>query len=105
MTTSHSLSNMSILNNKVSARMSLFSFLTLSTAVALAVTLAALPLHAQTAFPATLTGHVVMPATSLIAAPADASEDLKISGKFTTGKRVDIIGMDEGWSAGRRTGC
>lgn len=62
------------------------------------------PLHAQTAFPATLAGHVVLPAKTFIAAPKDASDDLKISGKFTTGKRVDAIGTVEGLSAGRPTG-
>lgn len=35
---------------------------------ALAVALLAAPLHAQTAFPATLAGHAVMPAQSFIAA-------------------------------------
>lgn len=84
--------------------MSSSGFLSLSTVMALASTLAALPLHTQTAFPATLLGHVVLPATSFIAAPEDASEDLKISGKFTTGKRVDAIGTVEGSSAGRPTG-
>ena len=70
-------------------------------------------LHAQTApndavgsraFPATLAGHVVMPAQSFVAAPEDAPEDLKISGKFTTGKRVEALGTVEGMSAGRPTG-
>lgn len=60
--------------------------------------------HAQTAYPATLAGHVVMPAQSFIPAPKDAPQDLKISGKFTTGKRIDKIGTVEGLSAGRPTG-
>lgn len=78
--------------------------------VALAVTLmlAAAPLQAQTAAPvafaATLAGHVVMPAKSFIAAPQDAPEDLKVSGTFTSGKRVDALGTVEGLSAGRPTG-
>jgi hypothetical protein len=84
--------------------MSSHKLLTLSTAVALASTLAALPLHAQTAFPATLAGHVVMAAQSFIAAPKDAPADLKISGKFTSGKRVEKLGTVEGTSAGRPTG-
>ncbi len=84
--------------------MSSSSFLTLSTAIALASTLVALPLQAQTAFPATLAGHAVMPARSFITAPKDASDDLKNSGKFTTGKRVGAIGTVEGMSAGRPTG-
>ena len=45
-----------------------------------------------------------MPAKSFIAAPQDAPEDLKISGKFTTGKRVEAVGTVEGLSAGRPTG-
>ncbi len=77
-------------------------------ALAAAMTLAVWPLQAQTtapaAFAATLAGHVVMPARSFIAAPQDAPEDLKISGKFTTGKRVDAVGTVEGLSAGRPTG-
>ncbi|MFN3348850.1 esterase-like activity of phytase family protein [Pseudorhodoplanes sp.] len=55
-------------------------------------------------FPAVLAGHVVIPAESYIPAPADAPEDLKISGKFTTGKRVDAVGTVEGRSRGRPTG-
>ena len=79
-------------------------------AMALAVTmvLTALPLQAQTTgaadFPATLAGHAVMPAQSFVAVPKDAPQDLKISGKFTTGKRVDAVGTVEGLSAGRPTG-
>ena len=85
-----------------------------SAAALLAVAgLFATSLHAQTAptdavgpraFPATLAGHVVMPAQSFLAAPKDAPEDLKISGKFTTGKRVEAVGTVEGLSAGRPTG-
>ena len=71
---------------------------------ALAASLLAAPLHAQTAFPATLAGHVVMPAQSFIAAPKDAPQDLKSAGKFTTGKRVEALGTVEGRSAGRPTG-
>ena len=72
--------------------------------------LASVPLYAQdqtpvpVAFPATLAGHVVVPAQSFIAAPKDAPEDLKTSGKFTTGKRVEAVGTVEGLSAGRPTG-
>ncbi|MDP5238404.1 esterase-like activity of phytase family protein [Uliginosibacterium sp. 31-16] len=56
------------------------------------------------AFPATLAGHVVMPAQGFIAAPADAPADLKVSGKYTTGKRVEQVGSIEGLSANRPTG-
>jgi hypothetical protein len=54
--------------------------------------------------PAILAGHVVMPAATFIPAPADAPDDLKISGKFTTGKRVEATGTIEGRSRGRPTG-
>jgi hypothetical protein len=60
--------------------------------------------HAQTAFPARLAGHAVLPALSLIPAPKDAPTDLQVSGKFTTGQRVERIGSVEGQSAGRPTG-
>jgi hypothetical protein len=55
-------------------------------------------------YPATLSGHVVIPAETFIDAPADAPADLKVSGKFTTGVRVDAIGSVEGKSAERPTG-
>ncbi|CCD98832.1 esterase-like activity of phytase family protein [Bradyrhizobium sp. STM 3809] len=55
-------------------------------------------------FPATLAGHAVMPAESFIEAPADAPDDLKTSGKYTTGKRVDTIGSVMGKSFERPTG-
>lgn len=73
-------------------------------ALAVMATLAALPLQAQTVFPATLSGHVVMAAKSFIAAPKDAPQDLQVSGKFTTGTRVEALGTVEGLSAGRPTG-
>ncbi|MES2384816.1 MAG: esterase-like activity of phytase family protein [Pseudomonadota bacterium] len=69
-----------------------------------AAALLAAPLHAQTAFPATLAGHALLPAQSFIAAPKDAPQDLKNAGKFTTGKRVEAFGTVEGRSAGRPTG-
>ena len=37
-------------------------------------------------FPATLKGHAVLPAQTFIDAPADAPDDLKTVGKYTTGK-------------------
>src|ERR1700738_3820888 len=55
-------------------------------------------------FPATLTGHTVMPAESFIDAPADAPDDLKTSGKYTTGRRGDAIGSVMGKSFERSTG-
>lgn len=63
-----------------------------------------LPVAAQTAYPATLAGHAIMPAVSMIPAPKDAPADLQYSGKFTTGQRVEKPGTIEGLSAGRPTG-
>ena len=62
------------------------------------------PALAQTEFPATLSGHAVLPAQSSIEAPADAPADLKTSGKYTTGKRVDALGTVMGKSYERTTG-
>ncbi|WP_018261961.1 esterase-like activity of phytase family protein [Methylobacterium sp. WSM2598] len=56
------------------------------------------------AFPAVLAGHAILPALSVIPAPADAPKDLTVSGKFTTGRRVDEVGWVEGLSMGRPTG-
>ncbi len=71
---------------------------------ALALSLLSCAAAAQTAYPATLAGHALMPARSFIAAPKDAPADLQVSGKFTTGQRVEAIGSVEGKSAGRPTG-
>ena len=71
---------------------------------AIALALATCAAQAQTLFPATLAGHAVLPARSFIAAPKDAPEDLRLSGKYTTGQRVETIGSVEGKSAGRPTG-
>lgn len=60
--------------------------------------------HAQQAFPATLAGHAVMPALTVIPAPADAPADLRHAGKFTTAQRVEKLGSVMGLSAGRPTG-
>lgn len=43
----------------------------------------------QTELPAMLAGHAFIPAPSFITSPADASANLRFSGKFTTGSRVD----------------
>ncbi|MDR6889669.1 MULTISPECIES: esterase-like activity of phytase family protein [Variovorax] len=59
---------------------------------------------AQTAFPATLAGHAVLPAQSFVGAPKDAPADLQVSGKFTSGRRVEALGTVEGLSGGRGTG-
>ncbi len=76
------------------------ALIALSLAPAAATTVA----EAQEAFPATLAGHAILPAKSFIDGPADAPADLKMSGKFTTGRRVDAIGSVEGKSADRPTG-
>ncbi|MEW5420687.1 esterase-like activity of phytase family protein [Amorphus sp. 3PC139-8] len=44
---------------------------------------AILPAAAQQEYPATLTGHAVLPAESLTPTPADAPAAMKVSGKFT----------------------
>lgn len=75
-----------------------------SSSIALAAALACGHASAQTAYPATLAGHAVLPAQSFVAAPRDASADLQASGKFTSGKRVEALGTVEGLSAGRGTG-
>src|SRR5262249_42879079 len=59
---------------------------------------------AQQEYPAILAGHAVMPAESFIDTPADAPADLKVSGKYTTGRRVEAIGTVMGKSADRPTG-
>ncbi|MGQ9371637.1 esterase-like activity of phytase family protein [Azospirillum sp. A39] len=72
----------------------------------LALAAAVLPgaVRAQEAFPATLAGHAVLPARSFVAVPADAPADLRVAGKFATGRRVDAVGTVEGTSGGRPTG-
>ena len=62
------------------------------------------PAQAQQALPATLTGHAVMAALTVIPAPADAPADLRHAGKFTTAQRVEKLGSVMGLSAGRPTG-
>ena len=62
------------------------------------------PVMADEPFPATLEGHVVIPAETFIDAPADAPADLKTPGKFTSGRRVDAPGSVEGKSFDRPTG-
>lgn len=59
---------------------------------------------AQQAFPATLAGHAVLPAFTVIPAPKDAPQDLQVAAKFTTPRRVEAIGTVMGQSGGRDTG-
>jgi hypothetical protein len=68
------------------------------------VALLVAPALASQQFPATLAGHAILPAESFIEAPGDAPSDLRVSGKFTTGSRVDAVGAVEGLSNGRPTG-
>lgn len=70
----------------------------------LALSALTLPAAAQQEFSAVLAGHALLPAKTFIPAPADAPADLKVSGKFTTGKRVEALGSVMGKSNGRPTG-
>lgn len=70
-----------------------------------AALLCATSAFAQNEFPAKLAGHVIIPAETFIDVPADASNDLKTSGKFANGPaRIEALGSYEGKSAGRPTG-
>lgn len=70
--------------------------------------LSALPgAHAEdVVFPAKLVSHAVLPANTIIAAPADAPAHLKTSGKFTTAdrKRAEGLGTVPGKDGVRLTG-
>ncbi|MEZ2408366.1 esterase-like activity of phytase family protein [Bosea sp. RCC_152_1] len=56
-------------------------------------------------FPAKLLSQALLPAETIIPAPADAPADLKVSGKFVTpGKRVEAVSTVMGTSGGRPTG-
>ncbi|WP_315784565.1 MULTISPECIES: esterase-like activity of phytase family protein [unclassified Bradyrhizobium] len=76
----------------------------LTTVAVLALGVGAARAQGEGEFPVTLAGHAVIPAESFIDAPADAPDDLKTSGKYTTGKRVDAIGSVMGKSYERPTG-
>ncbi|WPB55640.1 esterase-like activity of phytase family protein [Xylophilus sp. GOD-11R] len=76
-------------------------------AITLAAALACGGSFAQSApvvFPATLAGHALLPAQSMVAAPKDAPADLQSAGKFSDGKRTEALGTVEGKSFGRGTG-
>ncbi|MFN4205813.1 MAG: esterase-like activity of phytase family protein [Agrobacterium albertimagni] len=57
-------------------------------------------------FPAKLVNHAILPANTIIAAPADAPDYFKTSGKFTTAdrKRADALGSVPGKDGVRLTG-
>lgn len=59
---------------------------------------------AQQELPAVLEAHAILPAQSFIQAPDNAPDDLKVSGKYTTKKRVHALGSVMGKSANRDTG-
>jgi len=77
----------------------------LCSVAALVLTATAAAAQTEGEFPATLAGHAVLPALSFIDAPADAPDDLKTSGKYTTGKRVEALGSVMGKSYERPTGA
>ena len=56
--------------------------------------------HADQAFPATLAGHAVLPASTFLAPPKDAPASLAVSGKYTAAdaRRVDAVGSLPGHS-------
>ena len=60
----------------------------------------------ETVFPAKLVSHAILPANSIIAAPADAAEHLQTSAKFITAdrKRAEGIGTVKGMDGTRETG-
>jgi hypothetical protein len=74
--------------------------------VALAALLAAPALADDQVFPAKLAGQAILPANTVVAAPADAAEFLKTSGKFTTPdrKRTEKLDSVDGKDGARLTG-
>lgn len=60
----------------------------------------------ETEFKATLTGHAILPANTIVAAPENAPEHLRTSGKFTTPdrKRAEGLGTVPGKDGVRPTG-
>ncbi|MFN7101608.1 MAG: esterase-like activity of phytase family protein [Pseudorhizobium sp.] len=74
--------------------------------VAIAALLAGQAFAEEKTFPATLVSHAILPANTIIAAPDDAPEHLKTSGKFSTAdrKRADGLGTVPGKDGVRPTG-
>ncbi|MCM2473932.1 esterase-like activity of phytase family protein [Rhizobium sp. CG5] len=74
--------------------------------VSLCLLIAAPVLAEEKAFPAKLVSHAILPANSIIKAPADAPAHLQTSGKFTTAdrKRTDALGTVPGKDGVRTTG-
>lgn len=73
---------------------------------ALALVMTTTALAEEKVFPATLKAHAILPANTIIAAPADAADYLKTSGKFTTAdrKRAVELGSVPGTDGVRPTG-
>ena len=78
----------------------------LFTTAALALLMTTGAMAQETEFKATLKAHAILPANTIIAAPADASDYLKTSGKFSTAdrKRVEALGTVMGKDGVRETG-
>lgn len=74
--------------------------LTLSASLLTLLLGAALPAQSQSAYPATLVGHALLPATTFVPAPKDAPTSLQTSGKYTTadGRREDRLAVIPGTS-------
>ncbi|AFL49501.1 hypothetical protein ABIE78_004727 [Sinorhizobium fredii] len=75
-------------------------------AVALTLLSTTTALADEKAFPATLKAHAILPANTIIAAPADAADYLKTSGKFSAAdrKRAMDLGSVPGKDGVRPTG-
>lgn len=78
----------------------------LLTSVAFGLLMTSAALAEDTVFPAKLAAHAILPANTIIAAPADAADYLKTSGKFTTAdrKRTEALGTVPGKDGVRLTG-
>ncbi|MCV9965790.1 esterase-like activity of phytase family protein [Pararhizobium sp. BT-229] len=74
--------------------------------VALSLLMTSGALAEDTVFPAKLAAHAVLPANTIIAAPVDAADYLKTSGKFSTAdrKRTEALGTVPGKDGVRLTG-
>jgi hypothetical protein len=74
--------------------------------VAFSLLMTSAALAEDTVFPAKLAAHAILPANTIIAAPADAADYLKTSGKFTTPdrKRSEALGTVPGKDGVRLTG-
>ena len=74
----------------------------------LLATVAPAALTAEEVLPARLAAHAHVPALTLIAPPEDAARGLWVSGRFTTGRRVDapmsVPGTTGGMHGNRLTG-